>query len=63
MMSPDDAQQEPELAPDPEQAARELEADQERVLAGVAIGAFDTVEQKVAWILNAYPARITRTPL
>ncbi len=56
MMPPDDAQPEPVDAADPEQAARELEAEQERVLAAVATGAFDTVEQKVAWILNTYPA-------
>ena len=55
MMPPDDPAPEPGDPADPELAARELAAEQERVLAAVATGAFDTVEQKVAWILNAYP--------
>jgi hypothetical protein len=53
MMPPDDDQLEPDAAQGPEQAARELEPAQQRVLAAVAAGAFDTIEQNVAWILNS----------
>jgi hypothetical protein len=35
---------------------RELEQDRRRLLDGVVRAAFDTTEQKVAWILNNYPA-------
>jgi hypothetical protein len=56
MTPPNDTPSESVASADSEQAARELEAAQERVLAAVATGAFDTVEQKVAWILNSYPA-------
>jgi hypothetical protein len=56
MVPPDDPRRDPAGAATLEQAARELEIAQERVLTAVATGAFDTIEQKVAWVLNTYPA-------
>lgn len=53
---PDDADTSGDDQPENEPDDRDFEQDRQRLLDGVVRAVFDTVEQKVAWILNNYPA-------